>query len=57
MIENNYHKADAIYLNSIISIKIKSINKKQLVEISTYMITMIFKLQVDNLNFNQISNR
>ena len=57
MIENNYHKEDIINLNSIISIKIKSINKKQLVEISTYMITMIFKLQVDNLNFNQTSNR
>ena len=57
MIKNNYHKEDTINLNSIISIKIKSINKKQLVEISTYMITMIFKLQVDNLNFNQISNR
>ena len=36
MIENNYHKADTIYLYSIISIKIKSNNEKQLGEISTY---------------------
>ena len=46
MIENNYHKADTIYLYSIISIKIKSNNEKQLGEISTYekSRTMIFKL-------------
>ena len=36
MIKNNYHKADTINLNSIISIKIKSNNEKQLGEISTY---------------------
>ena len=35
MIENNYHKEDTINLNSIISIKIKNNNKKQLREISS----------------------
>ena len=46
MIKNNYHKENTINLNSIISIKIKSNNEKQLGEISTYekSRTMIFKL-------------